>query len=83
MLVFVRRIQVFAATHIFADAMIAITIIIIVASGVHKFNSHGSLLSHVEWMNPEKFDFSFGIALMAFEGVGVVIPVQDITENKE
>ena len=35
-LVFVRRISVFAATHVFADAMILLTIIIIFASGMHK-----------------------------------------------
>lgn len=34
-------------------------------------------------MYPEKFDIAFGIALVAFEGVGVIIPVQDITQNKE
>ena len=83
LLVFVRRIQVFAATHVFADAMIAITIIIIMATGIRKMSNQGSLLKHVDYFNPEKFDIVFGISLVALEGVGIIIPVHDITENKQ
>lgn len=46
-------------------------------------SSHGSLLSNVDFIVPQKFDISFGIALVALEGVGIIIPVHDITENKE
>lgn len=76
---FVRKIEVFASTHVFADAMILITILIIFAEGSHKMSRDGSLLGHIDYMVPEHFSIPIGISLVAFEGIGIIFPVQDVT----
>lgn len=82
-LILVRNIKMFAGTHMFADAMIFITIVIIAASGFERVQGDGSQLAHVPLYSMAGMSESIGIAIYSFEGFGVLLPVQDITANKQ
>lgn len=75
LLMFVRRIEVFASTHVFGDAMIFITILIIFAEGIVKMTRDGSLLSHIDYFIPDHFSIPIGISLVSLEGAGIIFPV--------
>ena len=47
LLAFVRKIQIFAATHIFADIMIVLTLIYIIVYGAIEMYNNGSKFSTV------------------------------------
>ena len=79
-LCFVRKIEVFAATHLFADAMIMLAIIIIVSFGGIKISNDG-LKNDVEFINQKTFTDAIGFSVYAFEGIGMILPVQEITAN--
>lgn len=85
----VRKIQVFAKFHIFGDIMILITIIATFVFGALRIQDQGGF-SHwkkldppLTFFNAEKWADAISFAVYAFEGVGVILPVYDITENKE
>lgn len=82
LLCFVRKIEVFAATHIFADLMILLAIVTIVSFGTVEIKDHG-LKSDVEFFNSKTFTDAIGFSVYAFEGIGMILPVQDITKNQE
>ena len=79
-LCFVRKIEVFAATHLFADAMIMLAIIIIVSFGGIKISNDG-LKNDVDFINQRTFTDAIGFSVYAFEGIGMILPVQEITAN--
>ena len=79
-LCFVRKIEVFAATHLFADAMIMLAIIIIVSFGGIKISNDG-LKNDVAFINQKTFTDAIGFSVYAFEGIGMILPVQEITAN--
>jgi solute carrier family 36 (proton-coupled amino acid transporter) len=79
-LCFVRKIEVFAATHLFADAMIMLAIIIIVSFGGIKISNDG-LKNDVDFINQRTFADAIGFSVYAFEGIGMILPVQEITAN--
>ena len=74
MLCFVRKIEVFAATHIFADVMILLAIVTIVSYGSVEIKDHG-LKSDVEFLNYKTFTDAIGFSVYAFEGIGMILPV--------
>lgn len=82
-LVCVRQIGVFTWTNAFANAMIILTIILIIGSGIHKLSDQGSLLSHVPLFVPEEFSLSLGVSLFAYEGIGTIIPLYDLAADKK
>ena len=52
-LVYVRKIEVFAPTHIFADIMIIVTIIVIsVYAGIEIHDNKGITTAGVQFINP-------------------------------
>lgn len=79
----VRKIEIFASTHIFADLMILITLITVISYGSIEIGNHGAQLSNMPFINPDTFSDAIGFSVFAFEGIGVIMPVQDITANKE
>ena len=83
-LVFVRKIEVFAPTHIFADIMIFITIITIsVYAGIKISDNDGFTTGGVEFINSSVWFNAIGFSVYAFEGIGVIIPIMEVTEKKE
>lgn len=69
-----RRIEVFAVTHLFADLMILLAIIIIVFYGSLNIADKG-LHDDVEFLNSKTFTDAIGFSVYAFEGIGMILPV--------
>ena len=79
-LVWVRKTEKFAFTHIFADIMVIVGLVMITIYATIEIKENGAkTLSFVT----SEFAFSMSYAVFAFEGVGVVLPIMEITENKE
>ena len=79
-LVWVRKTEKFALTHIFADIMVLVGLIMVTVYATKEIQMNGmKTLSFVT----SEFAFSMSYAVFAFEGVGVVLPIMEITENKE
>ena len=77
----VRRIEKFAFTYIFADILIFITAIMItVFAGIHLADNK-KWGEGVELINPSTWLTMIGSSIYAFEGIGVVIPIIEVTEN--
>jgi solute carrier family 36 (proton-coupled amino acid transporter) len=77
-LCFVRKIEIFAATHVFADVMILLAIIIIVVFGSINLGTNGRN-NGVPFINTATFTDAIGFSVYAFEGIGMILPVQEIT----
>lgn len=82
-LVMVRKIETFAKFHVFGDAMIFISLIVIVIFASASDKTNGFQDQGVPWFNKQLWPDSIGFAIYAFEGIGVILPVQDITADKE
>lgn len=78
---YVRKIQKFAAFHMFANLIIATTIIAVVVEGSINIKDEGSQLKTVPFIS--SVSAAIGFSAYIFEGIGLVIPVYEITENKE
>jgi amino acid permease len=52
LLCFVRKIEVFASTHVFADVMIALTLVVVVVYGCIEMSANGQKLKTVDFINP-------------------------------
>ena len=78
----VRKLAVFAKTHVFADIMIVLMITVVSIYGFVKTSERGyNKFDMVKPFEP-KFSDSLGFAIFAYEGIGLILPVQDITANK-
>ena len=83
LLVFVRRIEIFASTHIFADVMILLTVIIIMMFGIGRMWNDGTMISTIPFLNMHSYSEAIGFSVYAYEGIGMIMPVQDITKHPE
>lgn len=80
----VRKVEKLAATHLFGDIMIIFTVIVIfVYAGIAVGTNGGFSAGEIKAINWELFPDAIGFAAYAYEGIGVIIPIQDITEDKE
>ena len=78
-----RRIEKFAFTYIFADILIFVTAItIIVFATIHIKEKGYQWGVGVEILNENTWLTMIGSAIYSFEGVGVVLPILDICEDK-
>jgi len=83
---YVRKIQIFAKMHIFADITIVVTLFIIFLYGIiYMSNYHKStkILPPVYMINPVTWTDAIGFSVYLFEGIGLVLPVQQVTKNQE
>ena len=83
-LVLVRKIEKFAATHLFGDIMIFITLVAIITyASVHVSDQRGFTTEGFVAFNVTLWPTAIGFAVYAFEGIGIILPVMEVTENKE
>lgn len=83
-LVFVRKISVFATTHLFGDIMIIITIVVLcVYAGIDIGDRGGFDTEGVAFLNTTLWPDAIGFSVYAFEGIGVILPVLEVTERPE
>lgn len=81
-LCWVRKIEKFNASHIVADVLILVTLItIMIYAGLHVGEAGWG--PNIKPINNKLFINMIGFAVFAYEGVGVVIPIMDITEDEE
>lgn len=82
-LCWVRRIEKFNVTHIIADIMILVTVIILIVYSILRIDKFGYPTQDYQFLNEATFLNVIGFAVYAYEGIGVVIPVMDITAKPE
>ena len=82
-LVFVRKIEVFAVTHVFGDAMIIITMIVICIYAGIDVSKDGWQPGSLQAFNSQLWPDAIGFSVYTFEGIGVILPIMDITEKPE
>lgn len=81
-LCWVRKIERFSVTHIFADMLILITTIVILVYAFIQLSNNGwgggiDALNTATWLN------MIGSAVYSYEGIGVVLPLLEVTEKPE
>ncbi len=74
----VRKIEKFAITHIFADLLIVTTVIVIIVYAILHVQDNGwgkgnEIINEATWLN------MIGFAIYSYEGVGVVLPILELT----
>jgi proton-coupled amino acid transporter len=83
-LVLVRKIEKFAGTHLFADIMIFLTLVAIVTyASVHVSNVGHFTTEGFFALNTQTWPDAIGFSVYAFEGIGVILPIMEVTVNKE
>lgn len=63
--------------------MIVLTIVTIAVYGFIALGETGNHFSSVDFINKDTFTSSIGFSVYAFEGIGLIIPVQDVTALNE
>lgn len=77
----VRKIEKFAVTHMFANVMIALTIIITIIFGsVNIKKNGGGKLKTIYAFNPETWSAAIGFSVFSYEGIGTVLPISEVTK---
>ena len=83
-LVMVRRIEVFALTHLFGDVMILVTLVTVCAyAGIKVGDRPGFDTSGVTFINSHLWPDAIGFSVYAFEGIGVILPILEVTERPD
>ena len=75
LLCLVRKIEIFAVTHLFANVMIVLTIIAVVYQGCVILAKDGTMLDTVEVFNTKTYADGIGYAVFAYEGIGIILPI--------
>ena len=76
LLCYVRKIEIFASTHVFADLMIVVALVTIIVYGSIKMvNDGGTQISTIPFMNKKSYSDAIGFSVYAFEGIGIILPV--------
>jgi len=81
-LVFVRKIEKFAITHLFGDVMIIIALLSIASYAGVRVKNEGWNGNELKPINYALFPDAIGFAVYTFEGIGVILPIKEITSVK-
>jgi proton-coupled amino acid transporter len=83
-LVMIRKIETFAKFHVFGDVMIWVTLIaVMIFAGIKDANEGWGTSKDNIAFNSKLWPNTIGFAVYSFEGVGVIIPVYEITTEKK
>ena len=83
-LVMIRKIENFAKFHVFGDVMIWVTLIsVMIFAGIKDSKEGWGTSSENIAFNSKLWPNTIGFAVYSFEGVGVIIPVYEITTEKK
>jgi len=82
-MVMVRKIQTFSKFHLFGDIMIFLTVFTCMGYATASVVNNGWLDKDLPLFNSQLWPNSIGFAIYSFEGIGVILPIQDITADKE
>jgi len=63
--------------------MILITMIVVVIYGAKNWELKGDRLSEVSKLNKTSWSDAIGFSVYAYEGIGIILPVGDVTKNPE
>ena len=80
-LVMVRKIEVFAITHAFGDAMIIITLIVLFGYAGSSLSKNGTKFETIEPIGALWAD-AIGFSVYTYEGIGVILPIREVTADK-
>ena len=81
-LVMVRKIEVFATTHVFADVMIILTVIVLMAYAGVDIGEKGTKFDSVGVVG-EYWADAIGFSVYTYEGIGVILPIREVTADKQ
>ena len=79
----VRKVEKLAKTHLFGDVMILFTILVIFVYASVEASKNGFKPEGIPFIRWKLFPDAIGFAVYAYEGIGVILPIQDITADKE
>jgi len=74
----IRKIEKLSVTHLFGDAMIIITLVVIfIYGGIAMSNNTppGFKSEGIDFLNVSLFPDAIGFSVYAYEGIGVVLPI--------
>ena len=78
----VRKIEVFAATHVFGDIMIGITFVALIGYASSDIAKNGiNINDQIKPVGEYWFD-AIGFAVYCYEGIGVILPIREVTADK-
>ncbi|RLN66901.1 hypothetical protein BBP00_00001950 [Phytophthora kernoviae] len=78
----VRRIEYFALTNLFADLLILFGIVYIISYTVHTLGDVPAGTATWENFNSTSWGMMLGTAVFCFEGIGLVLPIYDAMGDK-
>jgi proton-coupled amino acid transporter len=82
----IRKLQIFAKTHVFADMMVMATLGTVVVYGANNMVEESGKAAaknehDVYLINPTTWTDAIGFSVFLFEGVGVILPVQEVSAD--
>lgn len=77
-----RRIEKFAWTHLVADVLIILTLLVIFVYALLKLSDKG-WGSGIDLINTNTWLTMIGSAAYSYEGIGIILPLYEVTERKE
>jgi proton-coupled amino acid transporter len=80
----VRKIEIFAFTFLIADVLILLTAATIVVFAIlHLRDNDWQWATDTELFNDKTWLTVIGSAIFSYEGIGVVLPIIEVTEKPE
>ncbi|KAF4322522.1 hypothetical protein BBO99_00002951 [Phytophthora kernoviae] len=81
-LVWVRHLEYFAITNLFADVLILFGLLYMLTYTIETLESAPAGSSTWEYFNADNWAMFLGVAIYCFEGIGLVLPTYDSMDDK-
>ena len=83
-LVWVRKMEKFAPVFITGDILLLLTLLsIITYASIHVERSNGFTTEGFDAVNLSLWPDAIGFSVYAFEGIGIILPIMEMSENKK